>query len=244
MKLSIYLDTRAVADGELAPLKITVRQKGTAAFIPLDIRVLPGQWNAARQEVVRHPNAKRINLVLSRRLLALETAFLQLAGDGGVSGLSARELRDRLLAITDPEPAEDAASLFRARFVRFMDLKSKPTTRDVYAFTLRKLEAFDGDIASRKFEDITRDYLQDFEDYCSKTERRNTRNIHLRNIRAVFNDAIDAEVTSFYPFRKYPIRPAMARRSAPPPRPAARPMPVAAIPRPWCLHPSSLRSRR
>lgn len=214
MKLSVYLDTRAVADGGAAPLKITVRQKGTAAFIPLDIRVLPAQWNAARQEVVRHPNAKRINLVLSKRLLALETAFLQLAGDGGVSGLSARELRDRLLAITDPEPAEDAASLFRARFVRFMDLKSKPTTRDVYAFTLRKLEAFDGDIASRKFEDITRDYLQNFEDYCSKTEGRNTRNIHLRNIRAVFNDAIDAEVTSFYPFRKYPIRPERTRKKA------------------------------
>lgn len=214
MTISVYLDTRAVADGDPAPLKIAIRQKGATAFIPLDIRILPEHWNAQRQEVVRHPNAKRMNLVISKRRLALETAFLQLAADGGVAGLSARQLRDSLLAITDPKPLEDEPNLFCPRFVRFMDLKSKSSTRGVYSFTLRKLEAFDKDLSSRKFEDITRDYLQDFEDYCSRTERRNTRNIHLRNIRAVFNDAIDAEVTSFYPFRKYPIRLEKTRKKA------------------------------
>lgn len=39
-------------------------------------------------------------------------------------------------------------------------------------------------------------------------------NIHLRNIRAVFNDAIDDEITTFYPFRRFKIRPvATAKRS-------------------------------
>lgn len=36
---------------------------------------------------------------------------------------------------------------------------------------------------------------------------KNARNVHLRNIRAVFNDAIDDEVTTCYPFRKFKIRP-------------------------------------
>ena len=35
---------------------------------------------------------------------------------------------------------------------------------------------------------------------------RNARNIHLRNIRAVFNEAIDDEVTTFYPFRRFQIK--------------------------------------
>ena len=36
---------------------------------------------------------------------------------------------------------------------------------------------------------------------------KNSRNIHLRNIRTVINDAIDNEITSFYPFRKFKIIP-------------------------------------
>ena len=36
----------------------------------------------------------------------------------------------------------------------------------------------------------------------------------MRNIRAVFNEALDDEITSFYPFRRFPIRPvATAKRN-------------------------------
>ena len=36
---------------------------------------------------------------------------------------------------------------------------------------------------------------------------KNSRNIHLRNIRAVFNDALDDEIINFYPFRRLDMRP-------------------------------------
>lgn len=46
------------------------------------------------------------------------------------------------------------------------------------------------------------------------SESQNYRNIHLCNIRAVFNDAIDDEVTKHYPFRKFKIRPVPTRKRA------------------------------
>lgn len=52
-----------------------------------------------------------------------------------------------------------------------------------------------------------------FDEFLSRTARSaNTRAIHFRNIRAVFNDAIDDEVTSMYPFRKFKIRSAPTRK--------------------------------
>ena len=216
MSVTIYLDTRAVKDGRPAPLKAAVRRKGTTAFIPLNIKVLPRQWNKERMEVVSHPNAKRINVVIGSRKLAIETAILRFMERGELAGMSARGLRDRILEAIDPEEQARAlrSKLFRFRFERFMNLKINSGTRGLYAFTLRKLEEFDRKLATRRFEDITRDYLQNFENHCAKTEKKNTRNIHLRNIRAVINDAIDADVTSCYPFRKYSVRPEATQKKA------------------------------
>lgn len=62
------------------------------------------------------------------------------------------------------------------------------------------------------FEDIDLKWLTDFESFCAKTACKNARNIHLRNIRAVFNNAIDYEITSAYPFRRFKIRPEATRK--------------------------------
>ena len=63
MPVTIYLDKRAVKPGAAAPLKIAIRRKGITAFIPLEMKILPKQWNERRKEVVGHPNAKRMNVI-------------------------------------------------------------------------------------------------------------------------------------------------------------------------------------
>lgn len=216
MSVSIYLDTRAVKTGKPAPLKAAVRRKGATSFIPLEIKVLPEQWNKDRLEVFNHPNAKRINLIIGKKRLAIESAIFKLMEEGEISGLNSNQLREKILMLIDPEAKSkaEAQKMFRYRFVRFMELKDNSGTKGVYACTLRKLEAFDPKLSMRKFEDITRDYLQDFEAFCAKTMKKNSRNIHLRNIRTVFNDAIDSKITSFYPFRKYTLKPEPTKKKA------------------------------
>ncbi|MCD8318096.1 MAG: site-specific integrase [Paraprevotella sp.] len=85
--------------------------------------------------------------------------------------------------------------------------KTNPRTKEVYEYTLSRIRKFDGDCDSLNFEDLTRVWLTSFENFLARTSpSKNARNIHLRNIRAVFNYAIDNECTSAYPFRKFKIR--------------------------------------
>ena len=216
MSVSIYLDTRAVPVGKPAPIKVAIRRKGATSFINTEIKVPPECWDSKNLQVIKHPNAKRINLLVAQKKLAVDTAILRLMEGGELSSLNARQLRDRIQLLIDPDAMEkaSAARLFRARYLRYMGLQSNKNTHWLYERTLKKLDAFDPKLGCKKFEDVTKDYIQNFENYCAKTEKKNSRNIHLRNIRAVFNDAIDAEITNYYPFRKYAIKPEATRKKA------------------------------
>lgn len=57
------------------------------------------------------------------------------------------------------------------------------------------------------FEDINEAWLKRFDAWMTaNTPAKNARAIHMRNIRAVFNLAIDNEKTTSYPFRKFKIK--------------------------------------
>ena len=72
---------------------------------------------------------------------------------------------------------------------------------------LSRIYAYDRKCEQLAFEDIDRAWLNGFDAFLAKTSpSANARAIHLRNIRAVFNDAIDDEITHAYPFRKYKIK--------------------------------------
>lgn len=101
---------------------------------------------------------------------------------------------------------------FVKHFKKFIDGKTNKGTKGVYKHTLDKIRAFDPDIDKKSFEDITMQWLTEFEASCAKTANKNARNIHLRNIRAVFNNAIDYEITTAYPFRRFKIRPEATRK--------------------------------
>lgn len=101
---------------------------------------------------------------------------------------------------------------FVKHFKKFISGKTNTGTKGVYKHTLDKIRAFDSDIDKKSFEDITLQWLTDFENFCARTASKNARNIHLRNIRAVFNNAIDYEITTAYPFRRLKIRPEATRK--------------------------------
>lgn len=110
------------------------------------------------------------------------------------------------------DEGEDETIKFTRHFQRFIDGKTNKGTKGVYKHTLDKIQSFDPDIDKKKFEDITLQWLTDFEAFCARTASKNARNIHLRNIRAVFNNAIDYEITTAYPFRRFKIRPEATRK--------------------------------
>lgn len=90
---------------------------------------------------------------------------------------------------------------------RFMEHKTG-RTKNLYECTEKKIRSFLGKEADRlRFEQVNVEWLHRFNDYLAQTApSANSRSIHMRNFRAIFNYAIDNEITTNYPFRRFKIK--------------------------------------
>ena len=214
----LYLDNRRPDKLGRGTLRIIITKNGTSAMKSLGIKLLPDQWKD--NLVTKHPDMKRLNSFLKIRIGNIESTLTTLALDGKLAGKTASETLRLLEKELDPETARENEELeskknfstngFFAFFQKHMENKSNKGTKTLYLDTLNKLKAYckesqiDGEALS--FEDIKVSWLRSFEQFCLITEAQNTASRHLRDIRAVFNSAIDDEITTNYPFRKLRIK--------------------------------------
>ncbi len=210
--IKFYFDTRrAKADGTF-PLSFKIRHGGKTRTVATGISLRAAHWDASRDRVTRcHPSHRDMNARLSHMLVLAEDALYTV--DSWKRATVNDYAEAVLCAVTGREP-KPAANMFIPWLEEFCtSAKRKPGTRSVYMQTLSRIRAFDADADLLTFEDIDRRWLERFDDFMARTARsKNARNIHLRNIRAVFNDAIDDEVTTNYPFRRFKIRPQTTRK--------------------------------
>lgn len=214
-----YLDERRTKSGNPSKLKIAIAQKGVSALISLNAKIYPNQWDVSREKVVNHPDAMLMNVYIQGVKRQVDTIILSLANDGELRSLSASQLRNYIQDRLEPEKAaakneeKRRKNLFATRYVRFAESK-KESTKRIYMETYKRMTEFAGaKLQELAFEDITKEWLTKFDNYMAKqSPSRNARNIHLRNIRAVFNEAIDDDVTTFYPFRRFSIRNVATRK--------------------------------
>lgn len=189
-----YLDTRAAKNGQPAPLKLAITKNGKTALFHLNVSLLSNQWDKKAGKVVSHPSRQFLNTYINRRKIEIDTEILNLISSGEAARMNATEIKNRATGLDKDET--DANSLFIRHFEKFAGAK-KESTKGVYVQTLRRIKAFCENAEQLKFDDITRNWLTEFETFLAKTApSKNARNIHLRNIRAVFNDAIDNELTA------------------------------------------------
>ena len=160
-----------------------------------------------------------MNIFITNVRQQINTIILNLANQGLLHTMTTTELRNHIQDQLNPERVEAKeeeerkAKSFAVRFLKFAESK-KSSTCGVYMQTYKRMTAFAGDeLGNLTFEDITREWLSKFEAFLAITApSKNARNIHLRNIRAVFNEAIDDEITTAYPFRRYDVRPVATRK--------------------------------
>lgn len=209
--VSIYLDKRASGYGE-APMKACISHGGKTALISLGVKLLPSQWDKTKKAVINHPNKKYLNIYISERKIAIEREILKLSEIGKTRGLSVIQIKDLVEKSIYPERFT-GGDTFQRRFELSISLKKKRQTIDSYKWTLKRLKEFDRNLNARSFEDITADYLNRLIKSCVDL-KPNSINILLRNIRSVFNDAIDAGITTFYPFRRIKMKPSPTVKKA------------------------------
>lgn len=206
--LKFYLDKRAQRKDSRMPLKIGLSHKNEYTLINLDVLLLPEQWNEMGTKIINHPNKLFLNNYIKKRFIDIETVILRLSESGDIRIMSIRDIKDSIVKSLSPEEKEEPelSILFADRLRLFANEKDNHRTRELYLCTLNRIEAFT-DIRKLTFEDITYNWLKSFDLFLSHTAKSpNARNVHLRNMRAIFNSAIDDELISCYPFRKFKIK--------------------------------------
>lgn len=203
----LYLDKRSVRKDGTTPLKVSVSHKGKTALISLNVFLTEKQWDEKAGKVILHPNKAFLNTFITRRKLDIDTILLRLSEEGRLGALGISGIKETIEKELNPEDVQERKGVFIDAFKKSIELKNKPRTKEIYKITLSRMRKFCDNLDDLNFEDITKEWLIAFDNFLAETSpSRNARNIHLRNIRAVFNEAIDNEITTFYPFRKFKIK--------------------------------------
>lgn len=207
-KLKIFLDARHVSvKTSEAALKVAVSHLSKTAYIPLEISLKPSQWDAKGCKVTQHPKRKSLNDAISAKLLEYKVVLSEVAEKYDLDTLSANELRDLLVDWKNSDKIRIDDNCVMSVFGRFMEHKTG-RTKNLYECTEKKIRSFLGKEADRlRFEQVNVEWLHRFNDYLAQTApSANSRSIHMRNFRAIFNYAIDNEITTNYPFRRFKIK--------------------------------------
>ncbi len=201
MKAKITLDTRRCKKDGSFPIVVEVRNKDKIR-VSTPYSAIPENWEGT-QFNKNESNFKRKNIILQDLFNRAERFLLDL--DEKQKRISDKEMRSELSSIiSGREPDDNRGMRFIDCLDEFISNKEREGTRTVYTTTRNKIASFDPDCT---FDTINKDWLMRFEQWMKDSGMKtNAYAIHLRNIRAVFNYAIDEEYTTLYPFRKFRIK--------------------------------------
>ena len=204
----LILDTRRPLQDGTYPVKVYVGH-GTRIYVSTGVSVPKENWVAGKVE--GRKDARSLNAFLETKLLRVKARVLQLREDGRLARCSSSHLR-KLLTAPDMDEVPDEDTRVTLWKIADMFVATKEgRTKEVYLHTIAKLHAFAGD-GPVYIDDIDLLWLHDFD--ASIGGKVNSRAIHLRNLRAICNFALDEELTTRYPFRKYKIKTEETRKKA------------------------------
>lgn len=188
-----YLDCRS--GNNPYPLKLTITHARKSVQLSLGVKIAREQWDG--NKVVKHPKAQMLNTQLAARKAEIDCQLLEWEREGKLRGVTVKTLKVMI-------EGENTSSNNFAEFFRRVAHRHSASTAAVYERALKAVLAYD---TSASFDTITLDWLIKFDTFMAETmPSANTRSIILRSLRAVFNAALDEELTTNYPFRKFKIK--------------------------------------
>lgn len=187
--------------GAILYLRITSERK--VVYLSLRVNATPEDFRDAQKLRCKPQNMRLAQFILWVRA-TMSRIQMDLIQDGQLY-VGANEIKAMANEALFGIVAKPCGS-FLTVFEEYMHTRSTPGTKGLYAQTISKMKAYDKNLQRRTFDDIDLKWLSGFEAFCAQTACKNARNIHLRNIRAVFNHALDYEFTRAYPFRRFKIK--------------------------------------
>lgn len=194
MKYRVYVDTTKVRNDGQSPVLLIFEDKGRR------FKLSTGLFSLAkfsgREFPEEDPNHRIKTIALSKKLLKVDE-YLILNEDTPLD--TKKETIRLILGGVDRgmKPLHEFVTDFaKSRF---------PSTAKFYFQTAAKVKAYD---PNATFNTVDARWLDNFCEWMANHGNAsiNGRAIHIRNVKAVFNKAIDDGVTKEYPFRKYKIK--------------------------------------
>ena len=198
--IKLYLDTRrAKADGTY-PIRLAVNNHGETAFISLGQSVKKDEWDKRQCRIKKRPDRDFLNDYLRGRYDYYNRILMRLQMSEDYRGdISARQLRDNIIR----EAAGKKSATLKDMFVRYTSREMGNKTKKNYSVTWNTISQFDKTSETLLLDDISRDWLERYNLFLINIGNcHNTRTVRIRHIAAVFNYAIDNELTTNYPFRR------------------------------------------
>lgn len=211
MRITIkpYLDTRRAVGDVPVSMMLSLTSHGKSALIPVGVKIAPSLWDKKAQSVKKCPRKVYFDKAISDRYYAVQEMISKLSEEDEelMRRLTITEIKNIILERLDGKERKDTGNgSFALGYKKFVETK-QGRTRQIYETTWKRICEFTDKAERLNFEDITAKWLNEFNGYMAKrSPAQNARSIHLRDIRAVFNFAIDEEMTDLYPFRKFKIK--------------------------------------
>lgn len=158
------------------------------------------EWNG-NEYPVRAQNYKPRNIVARGIINKAETVILTLEQQGKLKSTTDKALKKMIEEAVSSKVENQKTFLYYLD--EFVSKKTNQGTKSIYTTTRNKIEEYDSHCT---FESMDKSWLENFEAWMAKTMKINAYAIHLRNVRTVFNYAINEEYTTLYPFRKFKIK--------------------------------------
>ena len=180
-------------------MKILVRHRDKF-MLSTEFTAYENEWTG-NEYTRKAPNYMARNTAIRTMVANVENAILSLQREERLNTMTDKTLK----AYIEHEALDrkEKPKTFISYIEEFAAKKSRENTHDIYIGTRNKIAEFDPDCT---FDTMDRRWLERFEAHMAGTMKVNACAIHLRNIRAVFNYAIDEEYTTLYPFRKFKIK--------------------------------------
>lgn len=194
MNVYTYCDaTKMKLDGSY-PVLIVVRNNRGRFFV--NTKLYTFNKFIGREFPKTEPNARSKSNALNKYLLEIEEICLQ------NTDLDNKSLKAKIENIVFSKNVSKKTTLMKF-LSDYASRQRKEGTKDIYMRTYKRVMKFD---KSATLESVNKEWLERYEAFFSDRLAVNTISLDLRNIRTVFNKAIDNELTTNYPFRKFKIK--------------------------------------
>ncbi|QZT38726.1 site-specific integrase [Halosquirtibacter xylanolyticus] len=210
--INLILDTRRIKKDGTYPIKLFIRHKKSMAYISTKYSIPEKYWDHGRikRNCPGIDNIRRCNNDLSSLLND---------ADDHMDDLEKRRRLDRMTSkqiatyIKNGGEKELSDIDFTAYIQEYIQTIKNDSTKEKYKSTLSTLKRY---LQSEPlyFDDITKPWLNRFKEWRYEHSSASTTNIDLRNIRALYNRAIDVDEIigqEHYPFRKFEFLEATSR---------------------------------